>query len=170
MYSYDLSIAASAISAIVPDPSLQRLCICKSPRRFFLHSGFIASRCLASASEMKSRRIAGILRDKRGGLSSQRLICLSINGPIARSSVNDLFCARSSAASTGHRKALRPARRNARERKPLSRSACRASSPATSVFESTFENRFRLEFQGFPSKRSPHIAVCLHPFPRRMRF
>ncbi|PYI62767.1 MAG: hypothetical protein DMC60_01840 [Verrucomicrobia bacterium] len=130
MYSYDLSIAASAISATVPDPSLQRVCICKSPRRFFAHSGFIASSCLASASEMKSRRIAGVLPDERGGLSNQRLICFSINGPIARSSVKDRFCATSSAASTGHKKALRAARRNALERKPLSHSACRASSSA----------------------------------------
>src|SRR5438552_14596379 len=32
MYSYDRSLAASAISAIVPDPSLQQVCICRSPR------------------------------------------------------------------------------------------------------------------------------------------
>src|SRR5947208_9499244 len=59
MYSYDLSVAASAISAIVPDPSLQRECICKSPRRLIGHARFLTSSCLASASEMKSWRMSG---------------------------------------------------------------------------------------------------------------
>ena len=157
MYSYDLSVAASAISAMVPDPSLHRLCICKSPRKFFAHSGLVDSSCLASASEMKSRRIAGVFPDTRGGLSSQRLTCFSINGPIARSSVNDRFCATSSAASTGHKKELRAARRNARESIPLSRSACRASSSAISVFESTSENRFPVGLQ-----RLSQLASCAH--------
>src|SRR6266516_1974249 len=71
-----------------------------------------------------------------------------MKGPTARSSVNDRFCATTSATSSGHRKALRAARRNARERMPLSRSAFRASSSAISVFDGTFENRFRLELQG----------------------
>src|SRR5438034_2450390 len=68
MYSYDRSFAASPISAIAPDPSLQRVCICKSPRRFFAHAGFLASSCFASASEMKSWRVAGIFLLNGGGL------------------------------------------------------------------------------------------------------
>src|SRR4029453_13544400 len=61
MYSYERSLAAPAISPIVPDPSLQRVCICKSPRSHFDQAGFVASSRLASASEIKSRRISGIL-------------------------------------------------------------------------------------------------------------
>src|SRR6266516_7951596 len=77
-----------------------------------------------------------------------------MKGPTARSSVNDRFCATTSATSSGHRKALRAARRNARERMPLLRSAFLASSSAISVFDGTFENRFRLELQGgFPNNR-----------------
>src|SRR5438093_451605 len=82
MYSYDRSVAASAISAIVPDPSLQRVCICKSPRRFIGHARFLTSSCLASASEMKSWRMAGGLLFFWGGLSSQRLICRSMKGQL----------------------------------------------------------------------------------------
>src|SRR6266496_109680 len=163
MYSYDLSIAALAISAIVPDPSLQRECICKSPRRFFGHACFLASSFLASASEIKSRRMAGGLLFCRGGLSSQRLICRSMNGPIARSSVSDRFCATTSVTSSGHKNALRAARRNARERMPLCDSASRASSSAISVFDSTFENRFRLQLQGLPnSRRLTSQSRCTH--------
>ena len=147
-YSYPRSFAASAISAIVPDPSLQRVCICKSPRRFFAHASFLASNCFASASEMKSWRIAGIFLSHGGDSSSQRRICFSMNGPIPRSSVSERFCAARSVAFSGHKNALRAARRKARERIPVSPSACLASNSAMSVFDNTSENRFGLRLQG----------------------
>src|SRR5437773_951633 len=120
------------------------------------HACFLTSSCLASASEMKSWRMAGGLLFCWGGLSSQRLICRSTKGPIARSSVSDRFCATTSVTSSGHRKAARAARRNARERMPLSDSASRASSSAMSVFDSTFENRFRPELQALHN----HPLTC----------
>src|SRR5207244_6690945 len=147
-YSYDRSFAASAISAIVPDPSLQRVCICKSPHRFFAHAGFLPSSCFASASEMKSWRIAGVFLLNGGGLSSHRRICFSMNGPIPRSSVNERFCVARSVAFFGHKNALRAARRKARDRIPVSASACLASNSAMSVFDNTSENRFGLRLQG----------------------
>src|SRR5947199_407967 len=121
MYSYERSFAAPAISAIVPDPSLQSLCICKSPRNFFSRAGRLARSRRASASEMKSWRIAGTVFARRGGFSIQFRICFSMNGPTARSSVKPRFCARRSDTSFGQRNALRAARRNARERIPVSR-------------------------------------------------
>ena len=54
MYSYDRSLAALAISTIVADPSLQRVCICKSPRSLFDHAGLAARSRRAAASETKS--------------------------------------------------------------------------------------------------------------------
>jgi hypothetical protein len=148
IYSYPRSFAASAISAIVPDPSLQRVCICKSPRRFFAHASFLASSCFASASEVKSWRIGGIFVLNGGGLSSHRRICFSMNGPIPRSSVNERFWAARSVTFSGHKNALRAARRKARDRIPASPSACLASSSAMSVFDNTSENRFGLRLQG----------------------
>jgi hypothetical protein len=65
-------LAPSAISEIVADPSLQRVCICRSPRSLFCHPGFVASSRRASASETKSRRILGIFLIDRGGFSIQR--------------------------------------------------------------------------------------------------
>jgi len=141
MYSYDRFFAAFAISPIVPDPSLQRVCICKSPRNLFDHSGFVARSRLAWASEMKSRRIAGILLLNCGGLSIQRWTCFEMNGPMPRNSVRGRLFATRSAAFSGHRNALRAARRKARERIPLSRSACWARSSAMSLFDNTSENR-----------------------------
>jgi hypothetical protein len=108
----------------------------------------LASSRRASASEMKSRRIAGILPFNRGGLSIQRRICFSINGPIPRNSVSDRFRAARSVTFSGHKNALRAARRKARESIRVSRSACVASSSAMSMFDSTSENRFRLHLQG----------------------
>ncbi len=128
MYSYERSLAASTISPIVPDPSLQRVCICKSPRNFFDHPGLIASCRLASASEMKFRRMSGIVLLNWGGLSIQRKSCFAMNGPMPRNSVNGRFCSTRLAAFSGHRNALRAARRKARERIPVSRSACWARS------------------------------------------
>jgi len=80
--------------------------------------------------------------------SIQRRICFSINGPMPCSSVNGLFCATRSVAFSGHRKALRAARRKARESISVSSSARRASSSAISQFDSTTKNRFRFRLHG----------------------
>ena len=156
MYWYDRPCAASAISAIVPDPSLQRVCICKSPRSFSRQAGRAGRRRRASAVEMKSWRTTGTVFAGCGGFSIQFRICFSINGPTLRSSVNDRFCLMRLATSADHTNALRAARRKAREGIPVSRSACWARSSAISVFDSTSEIRFRMAGSAALS-----IAKCL---------
>ena len=76
-----LRAGSAAISAIPALPSLQTVCICKSPRNRFDHSGFAARIMRASARVRKSRRIGGGLISSRGGFSIQAWSSFEMKGP-----------------------------------------------------------------------------------------
>jgi hypothetical protein len=124
---------------MLAEPSLQDVCIWRSPRSRSVQSGLEARRRRASASARKSRRIAGGFTFSESGFSIHLRNCSAMNGPTPCNSVSGRPAATRSAARSGQRKALRDARRNARTRIPELVSAFRANNSARSEFDGLTE-------------------------------
>jgi len=122
--------AASAISAIEPDPSLHSVCICRSPRGFPSHAGFRARTSRAFDNVKNPRRISGCGPGSFGGFSIYPRMTFSRYGPTPGKSVSERPSLKMPAASSGHRKERREARRKALFRGERADSASMASSSA----------------------------------------
>ncbi|PYJ11879.1 MAG: hypothetical protein DMF06_01265 [Verrucomicrobia bacterium] len=140
---------------MLPEPSLQVVCICKSPRSDSFHRGLAERIRRASARARKSRRSGGALVFL-GGCSSQLRSFGARNGPMPLSSRRDRPSRKISAARSGQRKALRAALLKARCRIPSAPSASRARSSAISQFDKA----------AFMAKAGPNISAS-HSFAVR---
>ena len=134
MYLYPRSAAALAMSSIDPEPSLQRVCICRSPLIPVVQSGLLARIARASSTVRKFARISGGF-GRVGGSSIQLLMMRLSVGPTAGSSDNERPSATISAASSGHMNAFRDARLRAFCSGMRASSAARASNSAIAEFE-----------------------------------
>ena len=109
---YEQSQSSEFISSIVPDPSLHWVCICKSPFKPAAVSEFSSRVRRASGKVRNPFRIAG-----GDGISVEASIQLWMRrlkvGPIPGSSVSERPSWTINAVSSGHKNALRDARRSA---------------------------------------------------------
>ena len=112
IYSYSRDAAERAISSMLPEPSLQRVCICKSPFKLADQPGFLASSARTSVKVRKPSRVPGGFGTV-GGCSIHSRITRFRCGPTVGNSVNDRPSLTIAAASSSHKNALRDALRNA---------------------------------------------------------